>query len=61
MATSSIFTNVRPKDKTSIRKLVKALEHSRTFKGKEVQITHSVSDFTPEQIQKIFGDNDERL
>ena len=61
MATSSIFNTVHPKDKTRIRKLVRALEHSQASKAEEVQLTRSVSDFTADQVKKIFGDNDEGL
>lgn len=61
MATSSIFTKVNPKDKIRIRKLVNALERSQAQKPADVQMSRSVSDFTAEQIQSIFGENDEGL
>lgn len=61
VATSSIFSTVHPKDKASVRKLVHALEHSQASKAEEVQMTRSVSDFTAEQIKKIFGDNDDGI
>lgn len=61
MATSSIFNKVNPKDKPRIRKLVQALERSKESKAPDVQMSRSVSEFTADQIQKIFGSNDEGL
>lgn len=61
MATSSILTSVHPKDKPSIRKLVKALEYSKESPAQEVQMSRSVSEFTADQIKKIFGDNDDGI
>lgn len=61
MATSSIFNTVHPKDKVSIRKLVHALERSQASKAEDVQMTRSVSEFTPDQIKKIFGDQNDRV
>lgn len=59
MATSSIFRSVNPKDKVSIRKLLRALEHSKGSPSIDVQMTRSVSNFTPEQITKAFGDKNQ--
>lgn len=61
MATSSIFTTVKPKDKVGIRKLVRALEHSKATKAADVQMSRSVSEFTPDQIMKAFGENNDGL
>ena len=61
VATSSIFKNVHPKEKASIRKLVNALEHSKASKANDVQMTRPVSDFTADQIRKIFGESDDRI
>lgn len=61
MATSSIFRTVSPKDKVGIRKLVQALEHSKATHAVEVQMSRSVSEFTPEQITKAFGDSNDGL
>ena len=57
MATSSIFREIRPKDKRSISKLIKALERSeaaRASKAEEVKMSRPVSDMTKEQMKKIF-------
>lgn len=59
MATSSIFSNVNPKDKPRILNLVKALERSRESRTDEVRMSRAVSEFTEEQIQKIFGGKNE--
>lgn len=61
MATSSIFRNVKPRDKIGIRRLLRALEHSKESRTIDVQMTRSVSEFTPEQITKAFGDNNDGL
>ena len=55
MATSSIFTEIRAKDKPHIYKLVRALERSKSSKTNEVEMSRPVSDMTKEQIEKIFG------
>lgn len=61
MATSSIFNKVNPKDKPRILKLVKALERSQASQSPNVQMSRSVSEFTSDDIQKIFNSNDEGL
>lgn len=61
MATSSIFNQVNPKDKPRILKIVQALERSQASEAPLVQMSRSVSDFTDDQIQKIFDTDDEGL
>ena len=61
VATSSIFNKVNPKDKPRILKLVKALERSQASQSPNVQMSRSVSEFTSDDIQKIFNSNDEGL
>ena len=61
MATSSIFKVIRAKDKTSIRKLVSALEKSSASKPAEVVMSRPVSDMTKDEIQKLFGGSDEGI
>ena len=58
MATSSIFNEVKAKDKKSIRRLIHALEQSKTSKAEDVSMSHPVHALTKEQIQKIFGGSD---
>ncbi len=58
MATSSIFEQIRAKDKKTIRKLVSAMERSRASKVPEVQMSRTPSDMTKEEIQKIFGETE---
>lgn len=58
MATSSIFREIRAKDKRSIYKLVRALERSEASKAsnaEEVKMSRPVSDMTKEQMKKLFG------
>ena len=61
MATSSIFTEVKLKDKTRLRKLVNALERSQSSNSPQVNMSRHCSDMTPEQMKKIFGENDGRI
>lgn len=61
MATSSLFTEVKAKDKKSVRRLVRALEQSKASKSEAVQMSRPVHKLTKEQIEKIFGGNDGRL
>lgn len=61
VATSSIFNTVHTKDKASIRRLVNALERSQASKAQDVQMSRSVSDFTEDQIKKIFGDENDGI
>nr|DAT64077.1 MAG TPA: hypothetical protein [Caudoviricetes sp.] len=61
MATSSIYREVNVKDKGHVRKLVNALERSRASKAQEVKMSRKVNVLTKEQMEKMFGGNDERL
>lgn len=58
MATSSIYKDLRAKDKRSIAKLISALERSKESAAQEVQMTRPARDLTKEQIGKIFGGTD---
>lgn len=61
MATSSIFTEVKLKDKRRLHKLVRALEHSESSRTPEIQLSRPCSDMSKEQMLKLFGDNDGRI
>lgn len=61
MATSSLFTNIRVKDRTRIRKLVRALERSKASKAKVVEMRRTSAEMTETQIKSIFGAVDERI
>ena len=58
MATSSIYKELKTKDKRSIAKLIGALERSKESAAQEVQMTRPVRDLTKEQINRIFGGTD---
>lgn len=59
MATSSIFKDVKPRDKIAVLKLVRALERSSESRATEVVMSRPVSEMTKSEIQKLFEDNDE--
>lgn len=59
MATSSIFKDVKPRDKIAVLKLVRALERSSESRATEVTMSRPVSEMTKSEIQKLFEDNDE--
>lgn len=59
MATSSIFNEVKAKDKRSISKLVNALERSSASKHEPVVMSRSVNTMSKEEIQKLFGGDNE--
>lgn len=61
MATSSIFTEVKLKDKRRLQKLVCALERSHASKAVDVQMSRPCSEMSKEQMIKLFGDNDGRI
>lgn len=61
MATSSIFREIRLKDKRQLNKLVRALEHSRASQSVPVQMSRPYSDMSKEQMQKLFGEKDDRI
>lgn len=54
MATSSLYANVKIKSKASCRKLVNALEHSKTSKSSEVKFSRSVERVQGEKIKELF-------
>lgn len=61
MATSSIFKDVKPRDKTAILKLVRALERSSESHAEEIVMSRPVSEMTKSEIQKLFEDNNEGI
>lgn len=54
MATSSIYANVRVKNKTDCKKLVAALEHAKSKKAKEVLFSRSVEEMKGEKVKDLF-------
>ena len=54
MATSSIYTNVKVKNKSECRKLVSALEHAKGKKPKAVEYTRQVEVMKGEKIKELF-------
>lgn len=60
MATSSIYTGAYIRGKGRVSKLVNALERSRASKAQEVKMSRKVNVLTKEQMEKMFGGNDER-
>lgn len=60
MATSSIYTGAYTRGKGRVSKLVNALERSRASKAQEVKMSRKVNVLTKEQMEKMFGGNDER-
>ena len=56
MATSSIFRDVRIKDSKHIRRLIRALERSKSSNVKRVTLSKKCEDMTKEQIHAMFGE-----
>ena len=54
MATSSIYTNVKIKNKADCKKLVSALEHAEDKKAKTVIFSRSVEIIKGEKIKDLF-------
>ncbi len=54
MATSSIYTNVKIKNKSDCLKLVSALEHAKSKKVKEVKFSRPVETVKGETIKELF-------
>ncbi|MEA4872001.1 MAG: hypothetical protein VB076_04225 [Synergistaceae bacterium] len=54
MATSSIYTSVRVKNKTDCKKLVAALEHAMGKKAKKVVFSRSVEVMKGEKVKDLF-------
>ena len=62
MATSSIFNNIKVKDKRFCKSLVKALEDAKEVRCKEVIFSKSVKALNEDQIINIFGEeNSDRI
>ncbi len=59
MATSSIFNNVKIKDRKFCRSLIRAMEDSKKHNGKKVTLSRKVEELNVEQIEKIFGEERE--
>lgn len=60
MATSSIYTDVKIKDKSACRKLVRALEGAAKAKSSEKTVfSRQPKIIKGEKIKEIFNDNDE--
>ena len=59
MATSSIFNEIKAKDRSRIMKLVRALERSSESKHEPVNMSRPVSAMSEEEIRKLFGGSDE--
>lgn len=54
MATSSIFANVRIKNKTACKNLISALEKSKQTKAEEVVFSRPVETIKGDKIKEIF-------
>lgn len=54
MATSSIYTSVKVKNKNDCRKLLVALETAESKKAKEVVFSHSVEIVKGDKIKELF-------
>ena len=54
MATSSIYSNVRVKNKADCRKLVFALEHAEGKKAKVVVFSRPVEVIKGEKVKDLF-------
>ncbi len=61
MATSSIFKEIKPKNKRSIVRLVSALERSRVSAASDVRMSRPVSDMSKDEIRKVFGKDNDRV
>lgn len=55
MATSSIYNEIKIKDKEFCRKLVNAMENCSNNKGKDVKFSKTVSELNADQLREIFG------
>lgn len=54
MATSSIYTNVKIKNKSECLKLVSALEHAKNKTVNEVKFSRPVENVKGENIKELF-------
>lgn len=61
MATSSIMRNVRIKDQKLVKNLVVALENAKETSDNKVQLKRPYNEMKPEDIKKIFGENNDRI
>lgn len=55
MATKSILKDINIRDRHSTRKLIDALEGSKSKKVKEIKMTKTVKDVPKDKIKAIFG------
>lgn len=61
MATSSIYTDVKIKDKAACRKLIRALENASKAKGRKKVVFSRQPEFVKgEKIKEIFSESDEQ-
>ena len=58
MATSSIYTNVKIKDKAACRKLINALDKAAKAKTPRVEFSRQPEIVRGEKIKEILGDDE---
>jgi molybdenum cofactor biosynthesis enzyme MoaA len=56
MATSSIFSDISPKDSESARRFIDAMEAAVKAKPKKVKLNRSVVKMSDARIKEIFGE-----
>lgn len=55
MATSSILRSATVKNSRQCRRLVSALERAQNAKPKNIQMSKTVHEMTPEQMKELFS------
>lgn len=58
MATSSIFKEIRPKDKRSVQKLVSDLKHSKVSSAQPVKKSRLIRELPREQVREFSVSNE---
>lgn len=61
MATSSIFQEVRIKDKSRLHRLLHALERSQNAPAKPVVMSRPVHIMTKDEMRRAFGEPHDRV
>jgi hypothetical protein len=56
MATSSIFSDISPKDSASARRFIDTMEAAVKAKPKKVKLSHPVVKMSDARIKEIFGE-----
>jgi hypothetical protein len=56
MATSSIFSDISPKNRESARRFVDAMEAATKAKPKKVKLSHPVIKMSDARVKEIFGE-----